>query len=270
MSLLAALAKGIGAGTVDNAKVGFAEQQRQREAIQRKEEMGVEFDRRDAQIKAQIDAGIADTKTRIDAQTEENEAARKHEWAMLEKRVGAEFAKANASASAKGRENYAKNLIGSLDAINKRITEVETDDKITDEQRKQAMASLKYAGAMITADPNAQQMLNEHGGGGYVTYFQSFMPDVSPQVEGGGEAPPPQATTAPPRPGSTGGGSATSDGRPAYTKGGYGGLLQHIGSGGDRAAEKAVINQMLSAPVLNRNASQSPQAADAYQQMYQR
>ena len=200
MSLLAALAKGIGAGTVDNAKVGFAEQQRKREAIQRKEEMGVEFDRRDAQIKAQIDAGIADTKTRIDAQTEENEAARKHEWAMLEKRVGAEFAKANASASAKGRENYAKNLIGSLDAINKRITEVETDDKITDEQRKQAMASLKYAGAMITADPNAQQMLNEHGGGGYVTYFQSFVPDVSPQGAGGGEAPPPQATTAPPRP----------------------------------------------------------------------
>ena len=84
----------------------------------------------------------------------------------------------------------------------------ETDEKLekllTDEQRKQAMASLKYAGAMITADPNAQQMLNEHGGGGYVTYFQSFMPDVSPQVEGGGEAPPPQATTAPPRPGSAG------------------------------------------------------------------
>ena len=31
MSLLAAIAKGIGAGTVDNAKLGFAEQQRQRE-----------------------------------------------------------------------------------------------------------------------------------------------------------------------------------------------------------------------------------------------
>ena len=269
MSLLAAIAKGIGAGTVDNAKLGFAEQQRQREATQRKEEMTAEYNRRDAQLKAQIEAGKEDTKLRLQAQTEENEAARKHEWAMLEKRVGAEFAKANASASAKGRENYARNLIGSLDAINKRITEVETDDKITDEQRKQAMASLKYAGAMITADPNAQQMLNEHGGGGYVTYFQSFMPNVSPQGQVGGE-PPPQATTAPPRPGSTGGGAATSDGRPAYTKGGYGGLLQHIGSGGDRAAEKAVINQMLSAPVLNRNANKSTQAADAYQRMYQR
>ena len=57
MSLLAALAKGIGAGTVDNAKVGFAEQQRQREAIQRKKEMTAEYDRRDAQLKAQIKAG---------------------------------------------------------------------------------------------------------------------------------------------------------------------------------------------------------------------
>ncbi|MEB5773120.1 hypothetical protein MXE95_03195 [Aeromonas caviae] len=270
MSLLAALAKGIGAGTVDNAKVGFAEQQRQREAIQRKEEMGVEFDRRDAQIKAQIDAGIADTKTRIDAQTEENEKQRAHDLDMLEKRVGAEFAKANASASAKGRENYAKNLMSSLDAINKRMTEVTLDDKISDEQRKQELARLKYAGAMFTADPNAQQMLNEHGGGGYVTYFQSFMPDVSPQGEGGGEAPPPQATTAPPRPGSAGSGSATPDGRPAYTKEGYGGLIPHIQQGGERAAEAAVINQMLSAPVLNRNANKSTQAADAYQRMYQR
>ena len=189
---------------------------------------------------------------------------------MFQQKLGVELQAANASANARGRENYAKNLMSSLDAINKRITEVETDDKITDEQRKQAMASLKYAGAMITADPNAQQMLNEHGGGGYVTYFQSFMPDVSPQVEGGGEAPPPQATTAPPRPGSTGGGSATSDGRPAYTKPGYGGLIPHLQQGGERAAEAAVINQMLSAPVLNRNANKSTQAADAYQRMYQR
>lgn len=269
MSLIAALAKGIGAGTVDNAKVGFAEQQRQREAIQRKEEMRVEFDRRDAQIKAQIDAGIADTKARIDAQTEENKKQRQHDIALFQRKLGMELKAANASASAKGRENYAKNLIGSLDAINKRITEVETDDKITDEQRKQAMASLKYAGAMITADPNAQQMLNEHGGGGYVTYFQSFMPNVSPQGQVGGE-PPPQATTAPPRPGSAGGGSATPDGRPAYTKPGYGGLIPHIQQGGERAAEAAVINQMLSAPVLNRNANKSTQAADAYQRMYQR
>lgn len=270
MSLLAALAKGIGAGTVDNAKLGFAEQQRQREAIQRKEEMTAEYDRRDAQLKAQIEAGKEDTELRLQAQKDESKKNRDHDWALFEKKLGAEMAAANASASAKGRENYARNLIGSLDAINKRITEVETDDKITDEQRKQAMASLKYAGAMITADPNAQQMLNEHGGGGYVTYFQSFMPNVSQQGEGGGEAPPPQATTAPPRPGSAGGGAATSDGRPAYAKGGYGGLIPHLQQGGERAAEAAVINQMLSAPVLNRNANKSAQAADAYQRMYQR
>ena len=272
MSLLAALAKGIGAGTVDNAKLGFAEQQRQREATQRKEEMGVEFDRRDAQIKAQIDAGIADTKTRIDAQAKENEKQRQHDLALFQQKLGVELQAANASANAKGRENYAKNLMSSLDAINKRMAEVEQlgEDKISPEQRAKTLTGLKFAGAMITADPNAQQMLSEHGGGGYVTYFQSFMPDVSPQVEGGGEAPPPQATTAPPRPGSAGGGAAANDGRPAYTKGGYGGLIPHIQQGGERAAESAVINQMLSAPVLNRNANKGAQAADAYQQMYQR
>jgi len=272
MSLLAALAKGLGAGTVANANQGFDKIKQAQEAADRAALTEQEYDRRDAQLKAQIEAGKEDTELRLQAQKDESKKNRDHDWALFEKRLGAEMAAANASASAKGRENYAKNLIGSLDAINKRITEVETDDKITDEQRKQAMASLKYAGAMITADPSAQQMLNEHGGGGYVTYFQSFMPDVSQQGEGGEAPPPPQATTAPPRPGSAGSSSATSDGRPAYTKGGYGGLLQHIGGGssGNRAAEKAVINQMLSAPVLNRNASQSPQAADAYQQMYQR
>lgn len=235
MSLLAALAKGIGAGTVDNAKVGFAEQQRKREAIQRKEEMGVEFDRRDAQIKAQIDAGIADTKTRIDAQTEENEKQRAHDLALFQQKLGAEVAAANASASAKGRENYAKNLMSSLDAINKRMAEVEQlgEDKISPEQRAKTMTGLKFAGAMITADPNAQQMLNEHGGGGYVTYFQSFMPDVSQQGDGGGEAPPPQTTTAPPRK------EVVSD-APDYAKEGYGhkGLIGRLqqSNGGSMAA----------------------------------
>lgn len=271
MSLLAALAKGIGAGTVDNAKVGFAEQQRQREAIQRKKEMTAEYDRRDAQLKAQIEAGKEDTELRLQAQKDESKKNRDHDLALFEKKLGAEMAAANASASAKGRENYAKNLMSSLDAINKRMAEVEQlgEDKISPEQRAKTMTGLKFAGAMITADPNAQQMLNEHGGGGYVTYFQSFMPNVSPQGQVGGE-PPPQATTAPPRPGSAGGGSAAPDGRPAYTKGGYGGLIPHLQQGGERAAEAAVINQMLSVPTLNRNASQAPQAADAYRQMYQR
>ena len=283
MSLIAAIAKGLGAGTVANANQGFDKIKRDQEAAERAALTDQEYNRRDSQIEAQLKAGreetdarIAanreDTNARLAAQSAENDKQRQHDLALFQQKLGVELQAANASANARGRETYAKNLMRSLDAINKRMAEVEQlgEDKISPEQRAKTMTGLKFAGAMITADPNAQQMLNEHGGGGYVTYFQSFMPDVSPQGEGGGEAPPPQATTAPPRPGSAGGDSATPDGRPAYTKGGYGGLLQHIGSGGDRAAEEAVINQMLSAPVLNRNANKSTQAADAYQQMYQR
>lgn len=270
MSLIAAIAKGLGAGTVANANQGFDKIKRDQDAADRAALTDQEYNRRDSQIAAQIKAGREETDARLKSMADESQKNRDHDWALFEKKLGAEMAAANASASAKGRENYARNLMSSLDAINKRMTEVTLDDKISDEQRKQELARLKYAGAMFTADPNAQQMLNEHGGGGYVTYFQSFMPNVSPQGEGGGEAPPPQATTAPPRPGSTGGGAAAPDGRPAYTKGGYGGLIPHLQQGGERAAEAAVINQMLSAPVLNRNANKSTQAADAYQRMYQR
>lgn len=281
MSLLAAIAKGLGAGTVANANQGFDKIKRDQEAADRAALTDQEYNRRDSQIAAQLKAGreetdarIAanreDTNARLAAQSAENEKQRQHDLALFQRKLGMELRAANASANARGRENYAKNLMSSLDAINKRITEVETDDKITDEQRAKTLTGLQFAGAMITGDPNAQQMLNEHGGGGYVTYFQSFMPDVSQQGVGGGEAPPPQATTAPPRPGSAGGGAAAPDGLPAYAKGGYGGLIPHIQQGGERAAEAAVINQMLSAPVLNRNASQTPQAADAYRQMFQR
>ncbi|MGS3128147.1 hypothetical protein ACB295_02730 [Aeromonas caviae] len=283
MSLIAAIAKGLGAGTVANANQGFDKIKRDQEAAERAALTDQEYNRRDSQIAAQLKAGreetdarIAanreDTNARLAAQSEENAKQRAHDLDMFQRRLAVELQAANASANAKGRETYAKNLMSSLDAINKRMAEVEQlgEDKISPEQRAKTMTGLKFAGAMITADPNAQQMLNEHGGGGYVTYFQSFVPDVSPQGEGGGEAPPPQATTAPPRPGSAGGGSAAPDGRPAYAKGGYGGLIPHIQQGGERAAEAAVINQMLSAPVLNRNASQTPQAADAYQRMYQR
>ena len=281
MSLIAAIAKGLGAGTVANANQGFDRIRRDQEAAERSALTDQEYNRRDSQIAAQLKAGreetdarIAanreDTNARLAAQSDENAKQRAHDLDMFQRRLAVELQAANASASARGRETYAKNLMSSLDAINKRITEVETDDKITDEQRAKTLTGLQFAGAMITGDPNAQQMLNEHGGGGYVTYFQSFMPDVSQQGVGGGEVPPPQATTVPPRPGSAGGGSATSDGRPAYAKGGYGGLIPHIQQGGERAAEAAVINQMLSAPVLNRNANKSAQAADAYQRMYQR
>lgn len=283
MSLIAAIAKGLGAGTVANANQGFDKIKRDQEAADRAALTDQEYNRRDSQIAAQLKAGreetdarIAanreDTNARLAAQSAENEKQRQHDLALFQRKLGMELRAANASANARGRENYAKNLMSSLDAINKRMAEVEQlgEDKISPEQRAKTMTGLKFAGAMITADPNAQQMLNEHGGGGYVTYFQSFVPDVSPQGEGGGEAPPPQATTAPPRPGSAGGGAAAPDGRPAYAKGGYGGLIPHIQQGGERAAEAAVINQMLSAPVLNRNANKSAQASDAYQRMYQR
>ncbi len=281
MSLIAAIAKGLGAGTVANANQGFDKIKQAQVAADRAALTEQEYNRRDSQIAAQLKAGreetdarIAanreDTNARLAAQSAENEKQRQHDLALFQRKLGMELRAANASANARGRENYAKNLMSSLDAINKRMTEVTLDDKISDEQRKQELARLKYAGAMFTADPNAQQMLNEHGGGGYVTYFQSFMPDVSQQGVGGGEVPPPQATTAPPRPGSAGGGAAAPDGLPAYAKGGYGGLIPHIQQGGERAAEAAVINQMLSAPVLNRNANKSTQAADAYQQMFQR
>ena len=211
MSLIAAIAKGLGAGTVANANQGFDKIKRDQEAADRAALTDQEYNRRDSQIAAQLkawreetDARIAanreDTNARLAAQSAENEKQRQHDLALFQQKLGVELQAANASANARGRENYAKNLMSSLDAINKRMAEVEQlgEDKISPEQRAKTMTGLKFAGAMITADPNAQQMLNEHGGGGYVTYFQSFMPDVSPQGEGGGEASP-QATTAPPR-----------------------------------------------------------------------
>lgn len=246
MSLLAALAKGLGAGTVANANQGFDKIKRDQEAAERAALTDQEYNRRDSQIAAQLKAGreetdarIAanreDTNARLAAQSAENDKQRQHDLALFQQKLGMELQAANASANARGRETYAKNLMSSLDAINKRMAEVEQlgEDKISPEQRAKTMTGLKFAGAMITADPNAQQMLNEHGGGGYVTYFQSFMPDVSQQGEGGGEAPPPQATTAPPRK------EVVSD-APDYAKEGYGhkGLIGrlHQSNGGSMAA----------------------------------
>ena len=274
MSQLAALAKGIGAGTVDNAKVGFAEQQRQREAIQRKEEMGIEIDARTANLQAQIDAGIADTETRLAAAATENEKARQSEWAMMEKRLGAGLAKAAASANAAARGSAAKSMLSHLDELDKYRMEIDKipDDQITPERRDQIHAQLDMQRYLIASNPNAQALAAEYGGLDRLQYALSLVP---PPSEPAPDAPdslrrPPEVHAPMRRPGSAGGGAAAPDGRPAYAKGGYGGLIPHIQQGGERAAEAAVINQMLSAPVLNRNASQSPQAADAYQQMYQR
>ena len=76
MSLLAALAKGLGAGTLQNAKAGFDEQTRQKEEIRRqaeireqisasKDESTREWQKRDEQLNKQIAAGKDELNTRL-------------------------------------------------------------------------------------------------------------------------------------------------------------------------------------------------------------
>ncbi|AUY11174.1 hypothetical protein [Aeromonas sp. ASNIH2] len=208
MSLLAALAKGIGAGTVDNAKVGFAEQQRQREAIQRKEEMGVEFDRRDAMLLEQIKAGKADTETRLAAAATENEKARQSEWAMMEKRLGAGLAKAAASANAAARGSAAKSMLSHLDELDKYRMEIDKipDDQITPERRDQIHAQLDMQRYLIASNPNAQALAAEYGGLDRLQYALSLVP---PPSEPAPDAPdslrrPPEVHAPMRRPGSDG------------------------------------------------------------------
>lgn len=203
MSLLAALAKGFGAGTVNNAQAGFAEQQRQREAEQRKEEMTEEYNRRDAQLKTQIEANQADTKARLDAQKDENKNNREHDWAMFEKRLAIETQAAAANASVRARETHAKNIMGTMDQLAKRKAELMENDKLTDDQRAVALGEIDALGYTLAADPGAQQLLGEFGGGGYASYWLSLAPEVSGKggSDGGGEkggsvtAPPGQVRT---------------------------------------------------------------------------
>lgn len=168
MSLLAALAKGIGAGTVNNAQAGFAEQQRLRESTQRKEEMTEEYNRRDAQLKTQIKANQADTKARLDAQKDENKNNRDHDWAMWERQYAAETAAAVSSADARAREAHAKNIIGTLNEVAKNKSNILSDDKLTDEQRAIAARNNDMLFYSLVSDPAAQQLLGEFGYGGYV------------------------------------------------------------------------------------------------------
>ena len=127
MSLIAAIAKGLGAGTVANANQGFDKIKRDQEAAERAALTDQEYNRRDSQIAAQLKAGreetdarIAanreDTNARLAAQSAENEKQRQHDLALFQRKLGMEL---------RGRENYAKNLMSSLDAINKRMAEVE-------------------------------------------------------------------------------------------------------------------------------------------------
>ncbi|MGU5543272.1 hypothetical protein ACV1CV_02740 [Aeromonas veronii] len=245
MSLLAALAKGVGAGTINNAKAGFAEQQRQRESTQRKEEMTEEYNRRDAQLKTQIEANQADTKARLDAQKDENKKNRDHDWAMFEKRLAMETQAAAANASVRAREAHAKNIMGTMDQLTKRKTEILGDDKLTDEQRATAAREIDMLGYTLAADPGAQQLLGEFGGGGYASYWLS----LAPKKEGGPAAQDsaPQATPAP----------TTQPPKPQ-------GIIPRLQ--GDRSIERQMLKSGEEALRANKNPDAT--AASAYQQMY--
>ncbi|MGU5678102.1 hypothetical protein [Aeromonas allosaccharophila] len=198
MSLLAALAKGFGAGTVNNAKAGFDEQQRQREATQRKEEMLAqstqrkeemteEYNRRDAQLRAQIEAGKDDTESRLKAQREENDRQRAHDWDMWGRRYAAETAAAASSADARAREAHAKNIIGTLNEVTKNKSNILSDDKLTDEQRAIAARNNDMLFYSLVSDPAAQQLLGEFGYGGYVQQGMLLAPRQA-GGQGGGVA----------------------------------------------------------------------------------
>ncbi|MFQ2095532.1 hypothetical protein ACK33Q_03495 [Aeromonas veronii] len=186
MSLLAALAKGFGAGTINNAKAGFAEQQRLREAAQRKEEMTTELTAAETRLQKNIDAGKADTETRLAAQSSENAKQREHDLAMFQKQLASAAATANANADARYRETNAKNAIGRLSAIAKQKSEIMAmpDDKISPEQRDQAIAMHDMMGYMIASDPNVQQLVSEYGGAGELQYWLSLGPGADTNGDG--------------------------------------------------------------------------------------
>lgn len=276
MSLLAALAKGFGAGTVDNARTGFAEQQRQREAAQRKEEMATEYDRRDAMLLEQIKAGKEDTETRLAAAATENEKARQSEWAMMEKKLGAGLAQAAASANATARGNAAKSMLSHLDALDKYGMEIDKipDDQITPERRDQMHAQLDMQRYLIASDPNAQALAAEYGGLDRLQYALSLVPppEEGASQEGGAK---PAQDNPPPRKGAVSGEQGAST--PGYAKPGYGGLIgrmqQHAAPDPfwkGRETERALYEQFNGAAPAGKmtRTAQSPEAVAAYQQMY--
>ena len=243
MSLLAALAKGFGAGTVNNAQVGFAEQQRQREAAQRREDMQVELDARDKLAQKQIDASSAENDVRFKAMADENQKNRDHDWALFEKKLAVEMQAAAANASARTREAHAKNIMGTMDQLTKRKAELMENDKITDEQRAVALGELDSLGYTIASDQGAQQLLGEFGGGGYANYWLSLAPKSQTEP-----APTAQQPAAPP---------ATQPPKPQ-------GIIPRLQ--GERAIERQLIQSGQEALRANKHADTT--AASAYQQMY--
>ncbi|HDO1331585.1 TPA: hypothetical protein P2Q98_004366 [Aeromonas veronii] len=245
MSLLAALAKGFGAGTVNNAQAGFAEQQRQREAAQRRDDMSVELDARDKLAQKQIDASRAENDTRFKAMADENQKNRDHDWAMFEKRLAMETQAAAANASVRARETHAKNIMGTMDQLSKRKTEILGDDKLTDEQRATAAREIDMLGYTLASDPGAQQLLGEFGGGGYANYWLSLAPQKAetPAAQDPAPQPAPAPTAQPPKPQ---------------------GIIPRLQ--GERAIERQLIKSGEEALRANKNPDAT--AASAYQQMY--
>ncbi|MGT9149852.1 hypothetical protein [Aeromonas hydrophila] len=245
MSLLAALAKGFGAGTINNAKAGFAEQQRLREAAQRKEEMATELKAAEARLQKNIDAGKADTEARLAAQSSENAKQREHDLSLWERKYAADTQAAVANANVRARESHAKNIMGTMDQLAKRKAELMENDKITDEQRAVALGEIDALGYTLASDPGAQQLLGEFGGGGYASYWLS----LAPQKEGGPAAqdPAPQAAPAP----------TTQPPKPQ-------GIIPRLQ--GDRSIERQMLKSGEEALRANKNPDAT--AASAYQQMY--
>lgn len=245
MSLLAALAKGFGAGTVNNAQAGFAEQQRLREATQRRDDMSVELDARDKLAQKQIDASRAENDTRFKAMADESQKNRDHDWAMFEKRLAMETQAAAANASVRARETHAKNIMGTMDQLSKRKTEILGDDKLTDEQRATAAREIDMLGYTLASDPGAQQLLGEFGGGGYANYWLSLAPQKAetPAAQDPAPQPAPAPTAQPPKPQ---------------------GIIPRLQ--GERAIERQLIKSGEEALRANKNPDAT--AASAYQQMY--
>ena len=119
MSLLAALAKGLGAGTLQNAKAGFDEQTRQKEEIRRqaeireqisasKDESTREWQKRDEQLNKQLTASKDELNTRLKFEHDEAEKQRAYDLEMFEQKLAAATTQAASDASVKARENNFK------------------------------------------------------------------------------------------------------------------------------------------------------------------
>ncbi|GAB3215059.1 hypothetical protein [Pseudaeromonas pectinilytica] len=221
MSLLAALAKGLGAGTLQNAQAGFNEQTRQKEEDRRRgemqtqilasrSEMDTQLRAQDKHLQTQIEASKEENRLSREAQATENQRNRDHDMAMFERRLAEATREASNSESVHARENHFKSLAGTFDALSKRKSEILESDKFaTEEQRQAALADIDYIGSVMASDPGTQALMNEFGGGGYTAYWLAIGDEAAaheqPQQQQGSSEPDnsqsTQPTNAPSRPG---------------------------------------------------------------------